>query len=108
MATREGQAPFLQICKLPIQSITGLTHLFFPPGHQLSSCLIKKKIKSSPNCQLMHLYALVFSPQKMELGPQQAHIGSICCFHRSANLLAASYTAKAAMQAKETFPGKEI
>lgn len=56
----------------------------------------------------MHLYALVFSPQKMELGPQQSHIGSICCFHRSANLLAASYTAKAAMQAKETFPGKEI
>lgn len=45
MATREGQVPFLQICKLPIQSITGLIHLFFPPGHQHSSCLIKKNNK---------------------------------------------------------------
>lgn len=46
----------------------------------------------------MHLlYALVFSPQKGVLGSQQAHIGSICCFHRSEDMLVAM--AKAAMQA---------
>lgn len=138
MATRERQAPSLQIWELPMQ--TELSCLFFPPGHQHGSYFISiyivwvtirdlpyktanfsstknpPKTPKSPNSQLMHLLcALIFFSQQVELGPQfrsryRQYLWDwrLPCFRRSSGIFAAGYIAAGAIQAKEAFPAKEI
>lgn len=134
MAAREGQAPSLQMHKLPMQSsdrAVTFIHLVIPMAPFLYKCIdfespsepshVRQQIsealkKISPNSQLLHLLcALIFFPKKAVLEPQWSQYGQHlwdwklpCCFLRSAVIFAAGYVAEVATQATETFPGKEI